>query len=173
MKILILNLTRFGDLLQTSPTIVGLRATHPDAHVTVCVDRNFAEVCRGLPGVDRVWEIELDRLGKLLLEPGTGGLRAAYHTVEELVAALRAERFELGLNYSSSRMSAVLMGLQSTTHWVDAGIPRRLVLPVSQVGTQASVTLPADPNLLPLGWYMLFGMVDDIPSVGRILRVDP
>ena len=71
MKILILNLTRFGDLLQTSPTIVGLRTTHPDAHVTVGVDRNFGEVCRGLPGIDRVWEIELDRLARLLLEPGT------------------------------------------------------------------------------------------------------
>lgn len=69
--------------------------------------------------------------------------------------------------------SAVLMGLQSTTHWVDAGIPRRLVLPVAQTGTDAAVTLPSDANLLPLGWYMLFGMVDEIPSVARILRVDP
>lgn len=68
--------------------------------------------------------------------------------------------------------SFVLMGLQSTTHWVDAGIPRRLVLPVTQDGASASLTLPADPNVLPLGWYMLFGMVDDIPSVARIVRVD-
>jgi hypothetical protein len=67
----------------------------------------------------------------------------------------------------------VLMGLQSTTHWVDGGIPRRLVLPVAQAGSNASVSVPTDPNLVPLGWYMLFGMVDDIPSVARILRVDP
>ena len=67
----------------------------------------------------------------------------------------------------------VLMGLQSTTHWVDCGIPRRLELAVAQSGAFAEVTLPSDPDLLPLGWYMLFGMVDDIPSEGRIVRVMP
>jgi len=68
--------------------------------------------------------------------------------------------------------SVVLMGMQSTTHWVDCGIPRRLVLPVMQSGSWAWVALPSDANLLPLGWYMLFGMVDDIPSEALTLRVD-
>ena len=68
---------------------------------------------------------------------------------------------------------AVLMGMQTTTHWVDGGIPRRLELDVSQVGSSASVSLPTDANLLPLGWYMLFGMVDDIPSEALVLRVGP
>lgn len=69
--------------------------------------------------------------------------------------------------------SVVVMGLQSTTHWVDGGIPRRLVLSVAQNGAGASFVLPSDPNLLPLGWYLLFGMVDDIPSIAQIIRVDP
>ena len=34
-----------------------------------------------------------------------------------------------------------------------------------------SVTLPTDANVLPLGRYMLFVMVDDIPSVARIINV--
>jgi hypothetical protein len=67
--------------------------------------------------------------------------------------------------------SVVLMGMQSTTHWVDAGIPRRLELAVAQDGSQAAVMLPTDANLLPLGWYMLFGMVDDIPSQAQIIQV--
>jgi hypothetical protein len=69
--------------------------------------------------------------------------------------------------------SAVLMGVQSTTHWLDAGIPRRLVLAVDQTGAQARIVLPADPDRLPLGWYMLFGMVDDIPSPASFVRVVP
>jgi hypothetical protein len=69
--------------------------------------------------------------------------------------------------------SVVLMGMQSTTHWVDGGIPRRIVLPVSQGAAEAEIVLPSDPNLLPLGWYLLFGMVDDIPSRALIFRVDP
>jgi ADP-heptose:LPS heptosyltransferase len=127
MKIVVLNLTRLGDLLQTSPTIAGLKAQHPGAEVTVCVERNFAEVCRGLPGVDRVWEIDLDRLGRLLL---ADDLAAAYREVETLVAALRAERFDFALNYSSSRMSAVLMhlvGVPDTRGWTMTGDGHRVI----------------------------------------------
>jgi ADP-heptose:LPS heptosyltransferase len=129
-NVFILNLTRLGDMLQTWPTIAGLHELHPDARVTVCVDRNFAEVCRGLPGVDRVWEIELDRLGRLLLDDRMDGLRAGYHMVEDLVAALRAERFDLALNYSSSRMSAVLMaliGVPDTRGWTMTADGHRLI----------------------------------------------
>ena len=68
---------------------------------------------------------------------------------------------------------AVLMGAQSTTHWVDGGIPRRLELAVTQSGTRAQILLPSDPNRVPVGWYLLFGMVDDIPSEALIVRVDP
>ena len=111
MRILVLNLTRFGDQLQTSPVIAGLKERYPDAAITVCVDRNFAAVCHCIPGIDRVWEIDLDRVGHLLLG-GTGAeLRAAYAAVDETVTALRAARFDMALNYSSSRMSAVLMGM--------------------------------------------------------------
>jgi ADP-heptose:LPS heptosyltransferase len=76
-RILIVNLTRFGDLLQTSPTIAGLKERYPAAAITVLVDRNFADVCRGLPGVDRVWEVDLDGLGRLLLADGGPALRTA------------------------------------------------------------------------------------------------
>lgn len=68
--------------------------------------------------------------------------------------------------------SVVLLGMQSTTHWVDGGIPRRVELPVSQSGTDVQVVLPSDQNALPLGWYLLFAMVDDIPSEGVVVRVD-
>ena len=67
--------------------------------------------------------------------------------------------------------SVVLMGAQTTTHWVDGGIPRRLVLPVEQRENIVSLTLPTDANVVPLGRYMLFAMIDDIPSVARIINV--
>jgi hypothetical protein len=66
--------------------------------------------------------------------------------------------------------SVVLVGTASPTHWVDGGIPRRLVLPVNQSGTSATMYLPLDQNVLPLGYYMLFAMVDDIPSIAQIIR---
>lgn len=67
--------------------------------------------------------------------------------------------------------SVVLMGMQTTTHWVDAGVPRRLVLPVTQNGAQVETAIPANPNVLPLGHYLLFALVDDIPSNGVMVQV--
>jgi hypothetical protein len=79
----------------------------------------------------------------------------------------------LGVFPATRLTSVVLMGTGAHTHWVDTGVQRRLVLPVQQAGPTATVTLPADPNLLPLGYYMLFAMVDDIPSAAKIVRVGP
>lgn len=119
-KILIVNLTRFGDLLQTGPTMRGLKEQDPDCEITVLVEKNFADVCEGLPGIDRIWKLDLDSLGHLLLKPTADDLCSAYGVVEREVAALRAEQFDLALNYSSSRMSAVflrLIGVADTRGW--------------------------------------------------------
>lgn len=109
-RILIVNLTRFGDLLQTSPTIAGLRAANPGARITLLADRNFAAVCEGIPGIDNLRRTDLDGLGHMLLEGGRG-LLSAYREIETLVSELREERFDLALNFSSSGMSAVFLGL--------------------------------------------------------------
>jgi ADP-heptose:LPS heptosyltransferase len=109
-RILIVNLTRFGDLLQTSPTVAALRARHPGAAITLVAERNFAAVCDGIPGIDRVYRMDLDRLGNLVLGGG-GQLVEGYRYVESMLAELRDARFDMALNLSSSRMTAVFMGL--------------------------------------------------------------
>lgn len=88
-------------------------------------------------------------------------------------APRRGEMISFDVSPATRLTRIVIMGMQSTTHWVDGGIPRRLELRVIQSGQSASTYLPTDPNLLPLGWYLLFGMVDDIPSVALPFRVDP
>lgn len=98
------------------------------------------------------------------------GVRPAIDAISTTEPA-RGATLTLQIAPETQLTSVVLMGVESTTHWVSGGIPRRLVLPVSQSGATASATLPADPNVLPLGYYMLFAMVDDIPSVAVILRV--
>lgn len=69
--------------------------------------------------------------------------------------------------------SVVLMGLPAQTHWVNAGVRRRLVLQVEQNGVSVSATVPDDPNVSVLGSYMAFAMVDDIPSEAVVVRVEP
>ena len=83
----------------------------------------------------------------------------------------RGGQLSLGIAPDTQITSVVLLGMQTTTHWVDGGIPRRLVLPFQQSNSTVTATLPTDPNALPLGHYMVFAMVDDIPSEGEIVQI--
>jgi ADP-heptose:LPS heptosyltransferase len=110
MRILIVNITRIGDQLQTSPTIAGLRERYPDADITMAGDAQHTEVCYGIPGVAHVYELDLNRIGRDLLRGGTK-LVDAYRYVEQVVRDLRAHGYDLAFNFSSSRMSSVFMRL--------------------------------------------------------------
>jgi hypothetical protein len=83
----------------------------------------------------------------------------------------RGQTVSLDISPAMTLTSVVLVGCSAHTHWVDGGVPRRLALTVQQAGSQACVSLPLDANVIPAGHYMLFAMVDDIPSVARIIRV--
>jgi len=98
------------------------------------------------------------------------GIRPRITSVSNLSPS-RGSWLTLEISPLTGITSVVLLGTPSTTHWVDGGIPRRLVLPVTQSAGTVEVRLPTDPNRLPLGYYLLFAMVDDIPSEAVILRV--
>ncbi len=64
-----------------------------------------------------------------------------------------------------------LVGVRNSTHWIDGGPQRILPLGFTQSGASLNVTLPSDTVRLLPGYYLLFAMVDDIPSVARVVRV--
>jgi predicted lipopolysaccharide heptosyltransferase III len=54
VKILLLQLKRIGDLILTTPAIAALRQAYPDAHITLAVSNECAELLPALSNVDRV-----------------------------------------------------------------------------------------------------------------------
>ena len=54
MKILLLQLKRIGDLILTTPAIAALRQNFPDAHITLAVSTECAELVPAIADVDRV-----------------------------------------------------------------------------------------------------------------------
>jgi hypothetical protein len=85
---------------------------------------------------------------------------------------LRGSQISLTIAPDTTITSVVLLGTEAHTHWVNCGIKRRIVLPVQQNGSSVTVTIPKDSYLVPLGHYMLFAMVDDIPSVASLIQVN-
>ena len=81
--------------------------------------------------------------------------------------------FTLNVSRTSAVTEVVLLGTQAVTHWIDGGTQRYLSLNFTQSGSQVQATLPNDPVRALPGQYLLFALVDDIPSVGKIVRIVP
>jgi len=58
-RIAILQLARFGDLIQTSPLILRHRQNHPESEITLIVDERVQPVAEMLSGVDEVITLNL------------------------------------------------------------------------------------------------------------------
>jgi len=74
-------------------------------------------------------------------------------------------------SWTRAPTALVLIGTNAVTHWMDGGVPRLVRLQFQQNGNRLQAQLPSDPVQLPSGQYLLFVMVDDIPSTGTIVRV--
>ncbi len=83
------------------------------------------------------------------------------------------EAFTLDVSLAPAVTSVILIGTQATTHYVDGAVPRRLALSFAQAGGRLQATVPASPLTAPEGYYLLFVMADDVPSDGRLVRVEP
>ena len=106
-KILVMQLFRFGDILQTTPALTVLRKTYPHARISILVRLSFAETIRDNPDVDEIipWDIgpQYDRIlpGSPMESEAAGELRA-------FLAPLRSRRFDLVCNLSNDLPSALI-----------------------------------------------------------------
>jgi ADP-heptose:LPS heptosyltransferase len=109
-RVLLVNITRLGDMLQATPTIAGIKLENPNAFVSVLVEKQFEAVCKILPGIDEVISIDLGMTVRSLARE-QDGIIDAYDYVGEIVDQLRAKRFDYCLNMSSSAYTAILLRL--------------------------------------------------------------
>lgn len=84
----------------------------------------------------------------------------------------RGETFRIDVSFANPVTNVILIGAQATTHYVDGAVPRILALPFEQTGRRLEVKAPASPVTAPEGYYLLFVMVDDVPSPGKMVRLD-
>lgn len=109
-RVLLVNITRLGDMLQATPTIAGIKRENPDCHITVLVEKQFADICHILPNIDKVMNIDLALTCRSLAAEQTG-IIDAYQYLSEFVDQLRSGDFDYCLNMSSSAYTALLLRL--------------------------------------------------------------
>ncbi|MEE9281745.1 MAG: glycosyltransferase family 9 protein [Myxococcota bacterium] len=123
-RIGVLNLTRFGDLIQTTPVLSGLRKRHPEAEIHLIVKTRFREVAEMLPGIDEIHEVDGDALARLMMDPGSAFLDA-FRAVRDIADELGCMHFDVLFNFTHSRTSAVLLSLLDADHRVGFDLDRQ------------------------------------------------
>ena len=110
MRILVLQLSRFGDLLQTTPMLRALRVRYPQAHITVLSRYNLLQIYRDNPNVDHVELFDIEGYTRTILA-APADLFAAYRELRDAARGLRSREFDLVLNATHDRFSTFLTHL--------------------------------------------------------------
>lgn len=106
-EILIINLTRMGDLLQTTPLMAGLKDGHPGSRITLLVNSAFNEICRGIPFIDELIEFDMKGYRKRLVEKKYS-LVENFNILEGLISRINSREYDLAINLTHSAISAIL-----------------------------------------------------------------
>jgi len=115
MRILVLQTTRMGDVLQTTPLIRGLRLNHPDAHIAVMVRKMGKTIAERNPDIDEVLVYDEDDVFRDLRSGDSDRFLRAYRESDEFIQRIRGGRFDVAYNCTHSLASAMLLTI--------AGIP--------------------------------------------------
>jgi hypothetical protein len=84
---------------------------------------------------------------------------------------VRGDEINLNVKFADSVTSVQLMSNAVVTHFMNSGNNRFVELNFTQTGNAITASIPPDSVILPNGYYMLFTMVDDIPSIAKIIHV--
>ena len=107
-KILILNLTRMGDLVQSTPLISGLRVKYPDAHISLVVSSDFEEFSHRIPHVDERIIFNLRQFNELGINHVVSWVHL-YKYFQKFLNNLREDKYDLVINLSHSKLSALMV----------------------------------------------------------------
>ncbi|MCB9290737.1 MAG: DUF1929 domain-containing protein [Lewinellaceae bacterium] len=100
-----------------------------------------------------------------------------FRGVRPEITNLNARQFTRGgqitfdVQKADTLTNVILMSTASVTHFMNSGNNRYLELDFTQDGHQVTASIPSDSLKAPYGYYMLFAMVDDVPSIGAIVNV--
>lgn len=104
MKILLIQLARFGDIFQSWPSIRALKRTYPECEIHVLVRSKFASAIELLPEVDRIWTLDSEKILKASCLDHRVGLTELHRVINDL----SNEKFDYSINLTFSNFSSYL-----------------------------------------------------------------
>lgn len=113
--IAILQLTRFGDLIQTAQALKNIKDTHPQYRIILIARSQFATPLNFLleKYFDCIYPLKGSQIFKNAL---TGGLSASKKELDDFLDSLKHEKIDALINLSFSKSSSYLASLIAAKH---------------------------------------------------------
>ncbi len=109
-KILVINLTRMGDILQSIPLLQALKRKYLGAQIHFLAVESYAEICSLIPEIDLLVPFNFGS-AVAASKDAIGNLPRRLQEVETFVSSLEQEKYDIVINLSHSRISALLCKL--------------------------------------------------------------
>jgi heptosyltransferase-1 len=160
MRLLIVKMSSFGDVVHTFPALTDLRAARPDVEVDWLVEEGFADLAAAHPAVSHVHRVALRRLRwPPQLWPALIAHRAA------LKHALRGRRYDMVVDLQGLVKSAVVAKLAGVpVTGIDAASARE---PASARFYKRTIPLVAHPHAVERLRHLLADAVGYAVPAGK------
>ncbi|MFQ5329559.1 MAG: glycosyltransferase family 9 protein [Thermodesulfobacteriota bacterium] len=110
MEVIIVNLTRMGDILQSTPLMEGIKNRYPRCRITCLINSGFAEICGAIPLIDNLVTFDVGKYHRELTNH-TISLVEGYRRLDKLIAGINAVEYDLLINLTPSREGAIISSL--------------------------------------------------------------
>lgn len=120
MRILIVQMTRMGDVIQTTPLIRALKQNRPDSHITVVVRGMGKAIAHRNPDIDDIVIYDEEQMFRQLRAEDTDKLLRAYKAAEDYIHRIKDLKFDVAYNCTHSIASAMLLKLAEVSNVVGA-----------------------------------------------------
>lgn len=159
-EILIINLTRMGDLVQTTPTMAGFKDNFPGVRITLLTNPAFSEICKYIPYIDRLFTLEIETI---LEDIRNKDLVHAYRYIQNTLGNINDTTYDRVINFTHSSPSAVL------TSMVSAKDVRGLSIDREGYSIKRHPWIKYFFNVIPARNYSTFHLCDVYTKAGGVI----
>ena len=123
-NIIILNLTRMGDLIQSTALFKKIKLTYPESHVKLLISTDFAEIAPFLPYVDEIKPIDVTGLSELLKANNFDLTLEVLRALDAMLDGILQVNYDLAVNLSHDEFSVYFLYILNSLKNIGISVTR-------------------------------------------------
>ncbi len=123
-NIIILNLTRMGDLIQSTALFKKIKLTYPESHVKLIISSEFAEIAPFLPYIDEIKAVDFKGLSGLLKANNFEFTLEILRALNAMFDGILNVNYDLAVNLSHDEISAYFLYILNSLKNIGISVTR-------------------------------------------------